>query len=69
MQMTSALPLRNQSFEEVEEPLSDALADLIPYYAANHLRANPDKTQISAFHLKNRDANRPTEDQVVWKVA
>ena len=49
---------QKQSFEEVEEPLSDALADLIPYYAANHLRANPDKTQISAFHLKNRDANR-----------
>ena len=28
---------QKQSFEEVEEPLSDALADLIPYYAANHL--------------------------------
>ncbi|XP_038058777.1 uncharacterized protein LOC119730062 [Patiria miniata] len=49
---------QKHSFEEVERPLSDALADLTPYYAANHLRANPEKTQISAFHLKNRDAQR-----------
>ncbi|XP_030839466.1 uncharacterized protein LOC756419 [Strongylocentrotus purpuratus] len=48
---------QNQSFVKLEESLSDALAGLIPYYATNHLRANPDKTQISAFHLKNRDAN------------
>ena len=48
---------QNQSFVKLEKSLSDALAGLIPYYATNHLRANPDKTQISAFHLKNRDAN------------
>ena len=49
---------QNQSFVKLEESLSDALAGLIPFYATNHLRANPDKTQISAFHLKNRDANQ-----------
>eukprot|EP00057_Strongylocentrotus_purpuratus_P019440 XP_011673914.1 PREDICTED: uncharacterized protein LOC105442933 [Strongylocentrotus purpuratus] len=48
---------QNQSFVKLEESLSGALAGLIPYYATNHLRANHDKTQISAFHLKNRDAN------------
>ena len=42
----------------MEKALSDALAGLTPYYAANHLRANPEKTQLSVFHLKNRDANR-----------
>ena len=48
---------QKQSFEEVEKALSDALAGLTPYYAANHLRANPEKTQLSVFHLKNRDVN------------
>ena len=49
---------QKSSFEEVEKALSDALADLDPYYALNHLRANPEKTQISAFHLKNRETDR-----------
>ena len=44
---------RKQSFEEVDNTLGDALAGLPPYYAANHRRANPEKTQISTFHLKN----------------
>ena len=48
---------QNQSFVKLEESLSDPLAILISYYGTNYLRANPDKTQISAFHLKNRDAN------------
>ena len=52
------------TFEGVEASLSSALEGLIPYYASNHLRANPDKTQISAFHLKNRVANRQLK--VTW---
>ena len=48
---------QKDTFEEVEVSLTNALDLLIPYYATNHLRANPDKTQISAFHLKNREAN------------
>ena len=55
---------QKQSFDEVDTTLGDALADLSPYYAANHLRANPEKTKISNFHLKNRDAQR--ELKVVW---
>ena len=55
---------QKQSFEEVEKTLGDALAGLTPYYAANHLRANPEKTQTSTFYLKNRDAQR--ELKVVW---
>ena len=55
---------QKQSFEEVEKTLGDALAGLTPYYAANHLRSNPEKTQIRTFHLKNRDAQR--ELKVVW---
>ena len=55
---------QKQSFEEVETTLGDALAGLTPYYAVNHLRANPEKTQISTFHLKNRDEQR--ELKVVW---
>ena len=49
---------------EVEKTLGDALEGLTPYYAANHIRPNPEKTQISTFHLKNRDAQR--ELNVVW---
>ena len=55
---------QKQSIEEVEKIIGDALAGLTPYYAANHLRANPEKTEISTFHLKNRDAQR--ELKVVW---
>ena len=49
---------QKSTFEEVEKSLGEALEGLVPYYATNHLRANPDKTQITAFHLKNRDATR-----------
>ena len=48
---------QDQSLVKLEESLSDALAGVTPYYATNHLRANPGKTQISAIHLKNRDTN------------
>ena len=32
--------------------------NLSSYYDANHLRANPPKTQVCAFHLKNMHSNR-----------
>ena len=31
---------------------------VLQYYSSNSLRANPDKTQVTAFHLRNKDANR-----------
>ena len=45
-------------FTVVEDRLSAALDKLTPYYEDNHLRANPSKTQVCAFHLRNREAKR-----------
>ena len=46
------------SFTEVETTIGDALEELTHYYRSNSLRANPDKTQVTAFHLRNKEANR-----------
>ena len=46
------------SFTEVETTIGDALDELTQYYRFNSLRANPDKTQATAFHLRNKEANR-----------
>ena len=45
------------SFTEVETAIGDALEELTHYYRSNSLRANPDKTQVTAFHLRNKEAN------------
>ena len=42
------------SFTEVETTIGDALEELTQYYRSNSLRANPDKTQVTAFHLRNK---------------
>ena len=41
-----------------------AMNTMTTYYDTNQLRANPSKTQVCAFHLKNREAKR--ELNVVW---
>ena len=46
------------SFTEVETTIGDALEELTQYYRSNSMRANPDKTQVTAFHLRNKEANR-----------
>ena len=46
------------SFTEVETTIGDALDELTQYYRSNSLRANPDETQVTAFHLRNKEANR-----------
>ena len=46
------------SSTEVETTIGDALEELTHYYRSNSLRANPDKTQVTAFHLRNKEANR-----------
>ena len=43
------------SFTEVERTIGDKLTQ---YYISNSLRANPDKTQLTAFHLRNKEAKR-----------
>ena len=49
---------QRSAFEQTETILTEALQNLGEYYERNHLRANPDKTQTYAFHLKNREASR-----------
>ena len=46
------------SFTEVETTIGDALDELTQYYRSNSLRANSDKTQVTAFHLRNKEADR-----------
>ena len=52
------------TFQEVEQQIEEALGELTHYYRSNSLRANPDKTQVTAFHLRNREAKRSL--QVSW---
>ena len=46
------------TFSQVESIIEEELGELTEYYRNNSLRANPDKTQVTAFHLRNREANR-----------
>ena len=43
------------SFVEVETTIEESLSELTQYYRSNNLRANPDKTQVTAFHLRNKE--------------
>ena len=49
------------SFTEVEHTIEEALDKLTTYYRSNSLRVNPDKTQVTSFHLKNQEAKRTLE--------
>ena len=53
-----------QSFKKVEEKIERALDNLAPYYKINIMRAYPGKTQVTAFHLRNKETNSSL--QVVW---
>ena len=55
---------QESSFEAVEQNLTDFLTLLTEYYAKNHLIPNASKTQVCAFHLRNREANQPL--RVTW---
>ena len=55
---------QGKDFHNIEATLTSAQNTLTPYYELNQLRPNPSKTQLCAFHLRNRDANR--ELNVVW---
>ena len=52
------------SFTEVEHTIEEALDDLTIYYVSNSLMANPDKTQVTLFYLKNQEAKKMLE--VKW---
>jgi len=53
-----AITTQGKTFEEVEVNLNDTLNTMKEYYNDNYLKPNPAKTQITAFHLRNRDAKR-----------
>ena len=54
MCITAQFPTISQVYITIEE----ALSELTEYYLFNSLCANPDKTQVIAFHLWNREAKR-----------
>ena len=43
---------------EVKTTIEESLSDFKQYNISNNLRANPNKPQITAFHLRNKDARR-----------
>ena len=51
------------SFTEVETAIGDALEELTQYYRSNSLRADPDKRQVTAFLLRNKEANRSLKEE------
>ena len=58
------LTTQQNTFEQVETILASGLNELGAYYKENHPRLNPAKTQLTAFHLKNRQADRTLN--VTW---
>ena len=55
---------QGNDFNNREVSLTSALNTMTTYYDTNQLRANPSKTQVCAFHLRNREAKR--ELNVMW---
>ena len=55
---------QGNGFNYTEASLTAALSTTTTYYDTNQLRANPSKTQVCVFHLRNREAKR--EVNVVW---
>ena len=53
-----AVATQSTDFAPIEETLTSALEGLTEYYTTNQLRANPMKTQVSLFHLRNRDCGK-----------
>ena len=46
---------QSTAFVPIEETLTSTLDGLSEYYTTIHLRANPTKTQVSLFNLRNRE--------------
>ena len=49
---------QGNDFSNIEASLTFALSTMTTYYDSNQLRANPSKTQVCAFHLRNREAKQ-----------
>ena len=52
------LATQSPDFQTIEERLTASLCSLTEYYKQNTLNANPGKTQVCAFHLRNHQANK-----------
>ena len=50
-----AVTTQSTYFAPIEETLTSALVVLSKYYTTNQFRGNPPKTQVSLFHLRNRE--------------
>lgn len=61
----TALAVQGDTFQDVESTLEESLRVLSDYYDENFLKPNPSKTQVCAFHLKNREADRTLE--IEWR--
>lgn len=61
----TAIAAQGTTFEEVENSLGQTLEELSAYYKENHLKPNPTKTQVCAFHLKNMHADRNLD--ITWQ--
>ena len=48
----------NHNIDDIEATLSTALQNLTKYYKDNQLKANPAKTRVSLFHLRNCEVGR-----------
>ena len=48
----------NHNIDDIEATLSTALQNLTTYYKDNQLKVNPAKTQVSLFHIRNREVCR-----------
>ena len=59
------LATRATTFQEVETRLSSALEQMGQYYDKWSLNPNPLKTQVCAFHLRNRESNRKLK--ILWR--
>ena len=53
-----AVPTQSTDFVPIEETLTSALDGLSEYYTTNRFLANPTKTQVSLFHLRNRECGK-----------
>ena len=53
-----AVATQSTDFAPIEETLTPALGGLTECYTINQLRANPTKTQVSLFHLRNRECGK-----------
>ena len=58
---------QQKAFKQVENTFASGLNELGAYYKENPLRPNPAKTQLTAFHLKNRHGDRKLN--VTWNGA